>query len=99
MKKIDGFHWSESAKSDMGPKLQFNRVRIQIRLYFEIGLIVFTYIVIDQGNRNHQGNKTIFVLLETLQEFLFFIRSQLFFKITHNMLKDIEIFLYSPLQR
>jgi hypothetical protein len=48
-------------------QLQFHGVGIQIDLFLEIGLIVFTHVMTDEHNRNNQRNKFLSVVIDDFQ--------------------------------
>ena len=55
-------------------QLKFDGVRMEIVLLLQIGLIIFTNIVVHEGNRNNQRNIRLAVETDNFQEFSFFIR-------------------------
>jgi hypothetical protein len=59
--------------SDMIPELQFEGMWIQIVLNFKIGLVVFSHVVIDQGDRHNEREMTLLVVIENFQQFPFLI--------------------------
>ena len=67
----------------MIPQLKINRVRIEIGLFGKVGLLILPDIVIDKGHRYDEGDMASLVLLEDLQEFLFFIGGEVILKISH----------------
>lgn len=70
-----------------------NGVRIQIDLLTQIRLPVFSHIMVDPCHRHNQRNIFISILINNFEQLLFFIRGQLLFKITHDMLKNTNVFL------
>ena len=79
-------------RSDMIEKFEFLGMGIQVDLCVQIRLIVFTHIMVEQGNGNDEGNQAVTIILYFLKNFRFFIRTQLFFEIAENMLQHIDLF-------
>jgi hypothetical protein len=54
-------------------ELKLNGMRVKIQLLFQIGLVVFSNIVLEQRNWHDQGDIFIPILLYCLQKFSFFV--------------------------
>ena len=73
-------------------ELQFQGVRLQIGLVLQIRLIVFSDIVLQQGNGDDQGDQPPLVIGDTIQPFRLFRRRQIFLEKTHHVHQDIGVF-------
>ena len=71
---------------------------IQICLVLQIGLFVFADIMVEQGNRDDQRNIAAMILTDDFEQFLFFIGCKELFKMSHQVLKHIDIFLDGGLE-
>ena len=74
-------------------QLQCNRMRIYINLLRQIRLFVFAHVMIEQGHRYDQRDLFLSILFDDFKQFLLFVRRQLFFKVPHDVLQHIDIFL------
>ena len=54
-------------------KLQLHGMGIQIVLLFQVGLVVFAHIVLNQGNGHNERDIALAIEIDCLQQFLFFI--------------------------
>jgi len=82
-----------SVLSNVVPQLKLQGVRMQIVLLFEVGLIIFSDIVIDQCDGYDKRNEPLMVVINDLKEFLFFIAGELRLKIPHNVHEYVCILL------
>jgi hypothetical protein len=73
-------------------------VGIQINLLFEVWLIVFSNIMVHEGDRNDQRDMLLPIVINDFQQLLFFIGGELFSQIAHRMHEDVCIFLKRDLQ-
>jgi hypothetical protein len=53
--------------SHMVAELQFHRMRMEVKLLLQIGLMIFANIVVDQGNGYHQGHIALTVIIDNLK--------------------------------
>jgi hypothetical protein len=74
-------------------KLELHRVRVQVDLLFQVGLVIFAHIVFDQSKGHDKGNIAFPVLIECLQQFVLFISRKLLFEVAHHVLEHVNIFL------
>ena len=77
--------------SDMVSQLELQWVGGQIVLLFEVWLIIEAYIVIDESDRHDEGDKSLAIITDNLQQLLFCIGGELFLKIAHDVLQDIAM--------
>lgn len=78
--------------SNMVSQLEFQGVRVEIVLLLEVRLIVETYVVIDEGYRNDEGDMPLAIVVDDLKQLPLGIGRELLFEITHNVLQDIAMF-------
>ena len=64
--------------SRMVPQQKFQWVRVQINLLFEVWLMEFPNIMIQEDDRNDQRDILLPVAIDGFQQFLFFIGGELF---------------------
>lgn len=57
----------------VGSQFELHRMRVQVGLHLQIGLIIFAHIMINQGKRNDQGYKPLSIQGKHLQQLLFLI--------------------------
>jgi len=75
----------------MVAELQFQRVGIEIDLLFQVCLIVFPYVMIHESHWHNQGNESLMVFINNLQEFLLLIGGEVFLEVAHDVMKDIGV--------
>ena len=75
----------------MIPQRKLYGVWVEIVLFHEIWLPVFSYIVVYQRDRNGERNIAAVVSLDTLDEFLLFIFRKLLLEISHEVVQDVDI--------
>ena len=78
--------------SDMVSQLKFQGVGVEIVLLPEVWLIVEEHVVIDEGYRNDEGDMSLAIVLDDLEQLPLGIGGELFFEIAHNVLQDIALF-------
>ena len=75
----------------MGAQFKLHWMGIKIGLLFEVWLVVLAHVVVDQSDRHDQGDQLFAIVVEYFEKFLFLIRSQLSFKISHKVLQHIGV--------
>lgn len=65
---------------------------LEVVLVLQIRLLVFTDVVTDERDRYDEGNGTLTVKVDNLQQLLFFIRRKLFLEITQDVDHNVGIF-------
>ena len=78
--------------SCMIPQVQLHRVWMQIVLVFQVRLIVFADIVIDQGDGDDQRHVTLMIHVDDLKHLLFLVAGEVFLEVTQNVHENIGVF-------
>lgn len=79
-------------QSGMVSQLELQVVWVQIVLLLEVWLIIEVYVVIDEGYGHDEGDISLAIVVDALQQFLLGIGGELLFKIPHDVLQDIAMF-------
>jgi len=66
---------------------------IEIVLELQIGLIVFPHVVVNERDGYNERDITLAIVVDDLQQFLFFVAGKVFLEIPHQMLQDIDLLL------
>jgi len=77
--------------SYMVAQLQFNGVRIERPLIFEIALVVSSSIVIDKSDGNDEGDQLFSTATDDLQQLPFFFLRDLILKVSCHVHQDVRI--------
>lgn len=75
----------------MVPQHQFNGMGVEIVLSFKVCLAVFERIVVEERNGHHEGYEAPVVSVDYIEELAFFLPAQLFFKVSHDVMKDVGV--------
>lgn len=75
----------------MVSQLQFQRMRPQVGLLLEVGLVVFAYIMIEQGDGHNQREVALMKIFDDFQQFLLFVRGNIFLEIAHQVMEYIGV--------
>ena len=73
-------------------QFQRHRVRVQVHLLLEVGLVVFAHVMVQQGDRHDQREILFAVLVQNLQKLLLFVGGELLLEVAHDVLQDVHIF-------
>ncbi len=76
----------------MIPELQLQRMRVQVVLLFQVGLVIFSHIVVDQGDGHDQGQVAPPVMLNNIEQFLLFVRRQILLEIAQQVIQHVGVF-------
>jgi hypothetical protein len=76
----------------MIPELELHGVGVQVVLILEIRLVVLANIMIEKGDGYDQRHVPVPVLIEVIEQLLFFVRRERFLEIPHTVLEHVDVF-------
>ena len=71
---------------------------MKVVLLFQVGLVVFTDIMIDKRYGHNGRDMALAVVVDDFQQLLLFVRGQPFLEISYNVVKHIDVLLGRCLQ-
>ena len=70
---------------------KFKRMRVQVVLSFQVRLIVFPHVVVEDCDGDYEGDESFVIAFYDLQQFLLLIGGKMFFEVTHDVREDIGV--------